>query len=154
LDDGTFRYALAASSQFMSWFPGTTTSLSFLFSGCAYFKTAEDYKNDLNQTISKEWAAKINKDWGTVYDLATQSSKNKIKRDDFIKYVNVEVLNYTIKDLQIDPSGEKAIAVIDYTTFQMGYKIPMMTKEEWVLENGQWRLEMPPGIPFPESGKK
>jgi len=110
--------------------------------------------NDLNQAINTEWTAKINKDWGTVYDLVTQSSRNRIKRDDFIKHSNVEALKYTIRDLQIDPAGKKAIAAIDYTVFQMGYKIPMTTKEEWVMENGEWRLEIPAGIQFPESGKK
>ena len=129
-------------------------SLTLLFSGCSHFKPAKDTINDLNQSINAEWTAKIDKDWGAVYDMATESSKKDITRNDFVKYANVEVLNYTIKDLQIEPDGKKSIAVIDYTAFQMGYKIPMTTREEWVLENGQWRLKMPPGIQFPESGKK
>jgi len=129
-------------------------SLTLLFSGCSHFKTAEDHINDLNEVINTEWTAKINKDWGLVYDLAAESSKKEIERDDFIKYANVEVVNYTIKDVQLEPDGKKAIAVIDFTVFQIGHKIPMTTREEWVLENSQWRLKMPPAIQFSGSGKK
>lgn len=130
------------------------TSLTLLFLGCSHFKTAEDHINDLNQVISKEWTAKTNKDWGTVYDMAAESSKKDITRDDFVKYANVEVVNFTIKDVQLAPDGKKATAVINYTVFQMGYKIPMSTSEEWMLESGEWRLKMPPGIQFPTSGKE
>ena len=129
-------------------------SLALLFSGCSHFKTAEDHKNNLNQAINNEWTAKVNKEWGTVYDLATEASKNGRNRDDYIKHANLEVVNYTIKDVQLAPDGKTATAVIDFTAFQMGNNIPMTTKEEWVLESDEWRREMPPRTPFPTSGNK
>ena len=130
--------------------------LSFLsFGGCAWFKTAEDHMNDLSQAINTEWTAKINKDWGTVYDLLTEASKSAIKRDNFIRHANVEVLNFTIKDIQIAPDGKTATATIDYTAFQMGYQLPAKTTEEWMLENGQWRrLKRPRDIGFPLNNKR
>lgn len=122
--------------------------------GCGHFKTAPAPVDALTRAINNEWSAKVNKDWGAVYDLATQSFKTQIKKNDFIKYANLDVLDYNIKDVQIGPDGETATAVIDYTALTMGYKIPMTAKEKWVSEKGGWRLEMPPGIQSPiDAGK-
>ncbi len=113
------------------------------FAACAHIATAPPSEEKLMQNVKKAWEAKVNKDWGTVYDMAAEAYKKSIKRDAFIQGSNIQIADFTIKEAKILPeSGNKAQAVVDYTIIHMGFKFNNTARESWIWEGGEWRLAM------------
>jgi len=92
----------------------------------------------------------VDKDWGTVYDLTTDRCREKMDRDLFVQRANVNVPEFSIQEVKITESGRKALTVIDYRINQRGFDFKTTSREEWIWENGDWRLEM--GLKFVPRG--
>lgn len=114
-------------------------ALMVTFVGCSASGGSE---KDLRKKIALEWQAKMNKDWGVVYDLAADAYKEKVDRTLFIQKANVNVQEFSIQEVKITESGKKALAVVDYRITQKGFDFKTTSKETWVWENGDWRLDL------------
>jgi hypothetical protein len=122
----------------------------FIVSSCAHLPGARKSEKGLRQRVVKEWEAKLNDDWGTVYDLTAKRFKNAMKREKFVGGTTIEVERYVIQGIEIDPAQEKAWAQVMFDIRHMGLSFKgAKTKEEWIWEDGNWRLNLDPHMsPF------
>lgn len=116
------------------------------FASCAHLPTGLKSEDALRKQVHSEWDAKVRNDWGAVYDLCVAAFKNEIVRDNFIKRCNLKVEEFSIKEVEILETGKKARAIINFKTTQMGFAFNMTAREEWLWEEGRWRLNLNPSI--------
>ncbi|QTA80402.1 Uncharacterized protein dnl_27050 [Desulfonema limicola] len=120
-------------------------SVLYLTAGCTHMGLSDsDNKHLLIKRVQAAWEAKINKDWGIVYDMSVDAYKKKVKRDDFIRRANINVEEFSIEDIKIIDPGKKAVAHINQKIKQMGFDFTSVHKEEWLWENGNWYLNLMP----------
>ena len=100
----------------------------------------------LRKKVQLAWDAKVGNNWGAVYDLSVKAFKDAIPRDNFIRRCNLLVGEFSIKNVEIVEPGKKALATIKYQTNQMGFVFDMTAKEEWIWEDGKWRLNLSPSM--------
>ena len=124
--------------------------------GCAHLTPApvERSEESLRRKVKMEWEAKVNKDWGVVYDLAVDEYKKKVDRNLLIQRANVNVQEFSIKEVKIIEPGRKALAVVDYRINQMGFDFNITSREEWLWENGGWHLNLLPTLRTPFDKKR
>ncbi|MDM8526276.1 hypothetical protein QUF80_23100 [Desulfococcaceae bacterium HSG8] len=115
--------------------------LLVLLTGCTNPGSNEEV---LKQKVQKQWDARLKSDWGVVYDMTTDSYKKLIDRNSFIRKANIQVAEFSIKEVKILKPGKEASASVDCTTIQMGFKFNRTIKEKWLWENGGWHLYLPP----------
>jgi len=122
----------------------------FLVSGCAHLPGARKSEKGLRERVTKEWEAKVKSDWGTVYDLTAARFKAKMTREKFAGGTNIEVERFTIEKIEMDAAQAKAWAYISFDIKFMGKPFNgAKAKEEWVWEDGNWRLNLDPKMtPF------
>jgi hypothetical protein len=99
--------------------------------------------------VELEWKARKNKDWGTVWDLTTTAYQEKISRASFITDCNVEIDEYTITRITVLEPEARAMAEIDTVVTFITFKFDHTYKEEWLFENGEWRLNLLPTSRLP-----
>lgn len=129
-------------------------SIFLIFTSCAHMTVNPQSEKALRQKVQMEWEAKVKKDWGVVYDLAVDAYKNKLDRDSFVQRANINIKEFSIKEVKIIEPGKKALAVVDSKISQMGFDFNITAKEEWLWENGDWHLNLLPTLGFPFSKKK
>jgi len=129
-------------------------SIFLIFTGCAHMSVNPKSEKALRQKIRMEWEAKVKKNWGVVYDLTVDAYKNKLDRDFFVQRANINIKEFSIKEVKIIEPGRKALAVVDSKISQVGFDFHMPVKEEWLWENGDWHLNLLPTLDFPFSKKK
>jgi len=110
------------------------------FAACAHIAMGPPSEEKLMQNVKKVWDAKVNKDWGTVYDMATEAYKKSIERDAFIKASNLQISDFSIKEAKMSESGNEGQSVVNYNIVQMGFKFNNTAREKWIWEGGEWRL--------------
>ncbi|MCP4110135.1 MAG: hypothetical protein GY749_32205 [Desulfobacteraceae bacterium] len=115
-----------------------------MFSACAHVATSPDNTEALRQKVEAEWTAKVEKDWGTVYDMLVEEYKNLIDRNTFIQRANIHIQEFSVEEVKIVEPGKEASAVVKNTIFQMGFEFKKTSKEKWIWENGDWHLYLPP----------
>lgn len=137
----------------MNWRKATLMiliSVSVMLGACAHLKGGAGAGSEeaLRQRVLMEWEAKVNKDWGVVYDLAVDEYKKKVSRSGFISRCNLDVKEFSIKEVEILEPGEKAMATVECMADTMGMSFRFTFKEKWLLEDEGWHLELTPlGLP-------
>jgi len=122
----------------------------FWVNACAHLTSNPANKETLKTSVEKVWDAKLNGDWGVVYDIAVKEYKKKMKKTTFLKRANVVVKEYDIKDIKILEPGKKAISVVGYKIVQAGFEFNISRfKEEWLWEEGAWHLNLLPTLNSP-----
>jgi hypothetical protein len=123
---------------------GFILGVALLTSGCAHFTARSGSEAALRDLVSKEWRAKIDKEWGTVYDLTSSKFRKSIKRDRFIRGCSMDVESFAIANLEISSDKKRAIVTVLFDIQQMGNLFKgMRLKETWLHEDGRWYLDMP-----------
>ncbi len=118
-----------------------------MVTNCAHIRSIDRTGEEaLRQQVETEWNAKVDKKWGTVYDLTTESYRKEIKRNIFIKRANAVIKSFDIREIRILDSGVNARAKVDCVISPMGHDFNMNVTEKWVMEDGEWRLDMKPLI--------
>ena len=114
-----------------------------LLAGCAHLSGKSKSEGALRDRVNQEWGAKVKGDWGAVYDLTSREFKNKTDRNRFIRRSNLRIENYSIKEVRIDSEQGKAWAQVSYDINHMGMSFTgANSKEEWIWEDGEWRLNL------------
>jgi hypothetical protein len=121
----------------------------FLSGSCAHKKTDESGPQTLHGAVTQVWEAKVNGEWGVVYDAAVREYKERVKRGDFVKHANLNVKEYAIKDVDIRETGRKATAVVKYKVVQNSFVFEITARDEWLFEEGAWRLNLMPTLGGP-----
>ena len=125
-------------------------SASLMLGACAHLKGGASAGSEeaLRQRVSMEWEAKVNKDWGVVYDLAVDEYKKKVSRSGFLQGCNLDVREFSIKEIKILEPGKNAVATVECMTDVIGMSFRFTFKEKWLLENEGWHVELTPlGLP-------
>ena len=121
-------------------------SVLLLTTGCAHFFAGAKGEDALKDLAAKEWQAKIDNDWGVVYELASDKFKKSVKRDQFIRGCGLDVEGFAIDNVKIAPDGKSAVVTVFFDVRQMGILLKgARLKEDWIIEKGKWRIDMKPG---------
>ena len=135
------------SSRYIGYILGVV----LLIGGCAHFIARPGAEAALRDLVSKEWQAKIDKEWGVVYDLASPEFRKSVKRDRFLQGCRLDVTSFTITMLEISPDKKRAVVTVRFDSQHMGSLLKgMVLKEAWLFEDGRWYLDLPikPRSPF------
>ncbi|MBF0226690.1 MAG: hypothetical protein HQK76_14650 [Desulfobacterales bacterium] len=117
---------------------------NFIFFSCASIKTSKiPDEAALRNNITIVWDAKLNNDFGKIYDLTTDAYKQKVSKDKFGSS-NVKINKYNISKIELLDEGKKAKVFVDFTVNQMGNDFPFSLNEDWIVENGSWKLDIQP----------
>lgn len=116
--------------------------LLLMFPGCAHLEKSIGAKSDLISQVEKAWRAKVEKDWDTVYDLTVEDYKREISKERFVKRANVNVSSFSVEEAKLNTAKDTALVKIKCEMKQAGYSFKPTIKEEWVKENGAWRLNL------------
>jgi hypothetical protein len=128
------------------------------FSACV---TPSEVKKDVNpedllkQKVQAEWEARVKKEMGVVYDMTTKAHQEKVSRDQFLQRPGIGIQKFMIKEIKITEPGKKAESSVEYSTNQMGIDFNFTSKENWLWEHGDWRLDISPKMTNPfETGSE
>lgn len=114
--------------------------------GCAYLATAPARGSEeaLRKKVHQEWEAKMNRNWGALYDLTTDEHKKRVPRDSFRGRTNVNLAGFSIKDIEILEEGTEALVHVNIKIRQMGFDFSFPSSEVWLWQRGAWRLKIKP----------
>ena len=117
------------------------------FAGCAHLMPAPSMGTEeaLREKIGQEWEAKMNGNAGALYDLTTDEHKKRVARDSFRYQTNVNLTGFSIKDMEILEEGTKALVHVNIEVRQMGFDFTFPSREVWLWQRGEWRLDIKPG---------
>ena len=89
--------AIKNSSIFLGFF------FTFLTISCSINPVCRHTsEQDLQIRVNSLWSAKVNKDWGTVYDLTEKKYRDSISRKKYINKNHLDILDFTVTKIEID----------------------------------------------------
>lgn len=90
--------------------------------------------------------AKINNDWGGVYDYLEPAYRNIQAKDAFVnKTRDILFTRYAIEAQEVDQNGMKAAVKINFDVSTKGFDFKNnIETQNWVKEEGDWYLQVPP----------
>jgi hypothetical protein len=107
----------------------------------------------LRQRVDQMMNAKVDNDWGTVYDLMDSTYKKRMTRQNFLNLNReIQFSNYRFESLVIDPSGDTAAVRVKY---DMSVKVfdfeDQVEEQQWIREKGKWymKAEKEKAVPTP-----
>ena len=128
---------------------------AFLMLGaCSHLPGAAGPRQALEARAERLWQARVAKDNPTIYALTDSTYRKNVSESDFLQRSGINVLRYEISEISIDGSNGLVKAVFESEKFGMVMRFNM--NEIWVLEAGQWYLnlsQMSQKSPFGPMGK-
>ncbi|MCP3882620.1 MAG: nuclear transport factor 2 family protein [Sulfitobacter sp.] len=118
----------------------------FMPTACATMDNSPAQIEQLTEQVNLVWEAKTRMQWGIVWDNTVQAYQQRLTRDQFVSKANVKVMDYTIDDVTIDANNATAIVKMAYTINVRGAALPAKFQEQWIRENGAWRLNLLPSL--------
>ena len=135
---------------YMRWLIVISAVLVFsAFNACSHLKESPVNGDSLKEAVTRVWEAKVQRDWGTVYSLTVDEYKKKKTRDDFIRRCNIIVKEFDIKEIRVVEPDKKARVEVEYKVQTQAFLMDMISKEEWLRENGSWHLNLLPTLEHP-----
>lgn len=116
-------------------------ALTSCLCSCAMVSAKKD-SDTLEKNIKTLWSARVENQWGKVYDLTDTAFQEKTSKEQFSSSGEMQVIEYQIKSLTIDPQDpEKADVMIQFKINKMGYVFQPTVRELWLFEkNRGWVL--------------
>lgn len=96
----------------------------------------------LRERVDIVWKAKVQSDWGPVYDMADSQFQKNVNRNRFVTKSHYRVKSYEVIEIKVNQDNQTATSHIQFDTEKMGMPFKISTKEAWIVENGQWRLQL------------
>lgn len=124
----------------------TLFPLAFLFlivlSSCDTKKNNDTAREELlKQRIDKLWNARIATDKKTIYTMTDNAYRKKVSEEQFLRMGDYQVAGfYEIVESKLDPDKNTAQVIVKYKTMQMGYMLEPKIMENWLFENGEWKV--------------
>jgi hypothetical protein len=118
-------------------------------------KSSEDSVNRLSQTASTFMQAMVDKNWDLAYSFFDSGFKQGVPIISFTNYPRqMEIKAFTIKSVEILPSGKEANVVVTEDISQKGFTFKGLEKtQRWIVEKRKWVLVEGPPASIPESKK-
>ncbi len=130
-----------------------TLLILLITSGCALMHEKQNSQEEmLTKRVNLAWQAKLDNTFSNVYDMTIAAFKAEVSKEKFLRGANVTVSAYSVKKIELTDSKEKATVTINYTITPIGQKFNLTSKEEWLLEDGEWRLNLLPALRPPLPG--
>jgi hypothetical protein len=116
--------------------------LLMLTSGCSLYLMKANSEEALKQRAQRVWEAKMKGDWGTVYDMADSKFRQGTSREQFMTGSKLVVKGFTITEAKVSADSKEGIVTVKFKTMVMTYNLEPILKENWVFEDGAWRLKL------------
>lgn len=129
------------------WLLVSFTVCVFL-SACAALSLRTPTEESLRETAEKVWTFKTKRQFGPVYDHANEEYKSYVDREAFIRRSNLRYTAYSIESIEIVEPGKAFVSIQFVVSFQGADFAGKMT-EEWLWEQGGWRINMMPYLNTP-----
>ena len=119
-----------------------------LSAGCAALspKTAKEESLALEGRVKNYMQAQIDRKWSLAYAFFDSSSREKVARESYVyrpRKVNFKA--YTIEEITVLPSGDRATVTVRVDIQYMGYTFKRVSQpQNWVKEKGEWFVESGP----------
>ncbi len=134
---------------------GFLTGLFFLaVSGCGILQpdTGAGSKEALRARVADLMEAKMAADWGKVYNFYDPEYKEKISKDKFLGLNrSLTFLDYTIKEIEVEPSGDAATVNVEVGFSSYGFDFNALEIQHWIRKEGTWyqkiEIKKTPGMP-------
>jgi hypothetical protein len=88
--------------------------------------------------------AKMNNDWGEVYEYFDSSYRKSKSKENFVK-INREMhlLKYAIDSIEIDPSGEEATVKVRYDVNLKIFEFnDILDTQQWIKQGSNWYIQI------------
>ena len=116
----------------------------FLLEGFIVCASAAETQKDLSKKVAIVWKAKVDGDWGTVYDMASSDYKKTVTRGEFLAGTRPRIVDYSIKEIKILEPKKKAQSIVNYKVEFMSSKFDATAEDEWLMEKGKWVINLSP----------
>ena len=116
----------------------------FLLEGFIVCASAAETEKQLSKKVAIVWKAKVDGDWGTVYDMGSSAYKKTVKRGEFLAGNRPRIVDYSIKEIKILEPKQKARAIVNYKLEFMSSTFNATAEDEWLMEKGKWVIDLSP----------
>ncbi len=120
-------------------------SLTALMAGCATlsFKPADQ---QIRQRVEGMMNAKIENDWGKVYDYYGPAYKKTMPKDTFARMARaVYFTKFTITSIEVGPSGKEAVVKLTYDVVMKGFDFKDISEtQKWINDGWNWYQDIDP----------
>jgi hypothetical protein len=105
------------------------------------FRSAEE---QLRARVDGLMTARINSEWGKVYEFYAPAYKENNSRDAFVaKSRQSNVLRYQIESIEIAPSGDEATVKVKNDMSALTFEFPgIVMTQRWVKTGWNWYLDV------------
>jgi hypothetical protein len=116
----------------------------FFMEGCAHNRLPMDSRQDLSHRIEKLMLARISNQWAQVYTFLDPAFRNEVALADYLKIPgNTQTRSFEIKQIDIDPEGNRATAMLTCELLTMGFTLGNVPEvQHWTLLNQTWYLHV------------
>jgi len=104
---------------------------------------------NLMKNVTAFWTAKMNGEWGAVYDLATEEYKRQVDRVRFVKMSNANIEHFEIEKVTLLDKEDRAEVVVNYRVGVKAFVFNFTAKDTWLWEKGGWRVDLTPTLKLP-----
>lgn len=107
---------------------------------CSLKHASPSGEEALRQRVSRMMQAKIDDDWGKVYEFQAPEYKKAVSKDKFLGINRkMSVLRYSIESLEMAPSGKEATVEVKFAASVRGFEFEgMVNTQQWVKIKGTW----------------
>lgn len=101
-----------------------------------------DEKDLLKDNVTQLMDAKVAGKWDVVYDFCDPAFRQKMSKSDYLRGKKLQFKGYTIRNLEILPSGNEANVEISNQISMEGYDFNNAPEvQHWVKTDGKWYLK-------------
>ena len=105
-----------------------------------------DEAASLEKRVGAFWEAKVQGEWEKAYDFLCDDYRAQTPREDFVRSASLHILSFKVEAVDLQDGGKKAAVTVSFDTTAMGFELKgIKTKDEWVNEDGVWRICLRPG---------
>jgi len=117
-------------------------------SACAHLVKSAPTEENLRKAVTDLWNAKKDFEWGYVYDHSVNEYKKHMERKRFIRRANLTIRDFEIESVKLTGEG-KAEVRVKHVVIVMGLEMTTTSTQEWLWEDGEWRLNLMPSLNSP-----
>ena len=94
----------------------------------------------LRQRVNAMMQAKMDDDWGTVYEFQSPEYKKEVSKKDFLGFSRkMSITSYSIASLEMAPSGKEATVEVKFAANVKGFDFDgMVNTQQWTKIKGTW----------------
>lgn len=119
--------------------------LLLILASCTHM-AIRDKAVPLEKRAAAFWEAKVQGDWGKAYDFLCNDYKVQTTREDFVRSAGLRVLSFKVEAIDLQEGGKTAVVTVSFDTAAMGFELKgVKIKDEWINEDGDWRICPRPG---------